>query len=134
MTDFRIKQAADLLGVSDDTFRRWADAGRISVRTDDSGRQAVDGKDLARLAQEVATTTPGLADPGGSTHSTRNRFTGLVTKVTKDTVMAQVEVQAGPHRLVSLLSREAVDELGIEPGVLIVASTKATNMSLELAP
>ena len=132
MPDYRIKQAADLLGVSDDTFRRWAEGGRITVRTDEAGRQVVSGVELAKLAQEVATAVPGMPDPGGSTHSTRNRFTGLVTKVIKTEVMAQVDVQAGPHRLVSLLSREAVDELGIEPGVLVVASTKATNISLEL--
>ena len=65
-------------------------------------------------------------------HSVRNRFTGLVTRVVQDTVMAQVEIQAGPHRFVSLLSREAADELGLEPGVLAVAAVKATNVSVEI--
>lgn len=132
MQEFRIKEAADLLGVSDDTMRRWADAGRIAVRTDAGGRQSVLGADLARLAQEVADAAPNPDDPGGATHSARNRFTGLVTRVVKDTVMAQVEIQSGPHRLVSLLSREAVDELGLEPGMLAVASAKATNVTVEL--
>jgi len=64
--------------------------------------------------------------------SVRNRFTGLVTRVVRDTVMAQVEIQSGPHRFVSLLSREAADDLGLEPGVLAVAAVKATNVSVEI--
>ena len=128
---FRIREAADLLGVSDDTVRRWADSGRIATTTDASGRAAVDGAELARFAQELAREA---APPPGdlSAASVRNRFTGLVTRVVKDTVMAQVEIQVGPHRVVSLLSREAVDELGLEPGVLAVAAVKATNVSVEI--
>ncbi|MFC0705015.1 TOBE domain-containing protein [Cellulomonas uda] len=131
MPTFRIREAADLLGVSDDTVRRWADSGRIATTTDASGRAAVDGAELARFAQELAR---GAAPPPGdlSAASVRNRFTGLVTRVVKDTVMAQVEIQVGPHRVVSLLSREAVDELGLEPGVLAVAAVKATNVSVEI--
>jgi molybdopterin-binding protein len=132
MPTFRVREAASLLGISDDTLRRWADAGRIAVTADTSGRQVVEGADLARLAQE-------LAQPGGHgegepvvAHSVRNRFTGLVTRVVRDTVMAQVEIQAGPHRFVSLLSREAADELGLEPGMLAVAAVKATNVSVEI--
>jgi len=132
MPTFRVKEAASLLGISDDTLRRWADGGRIAVTADASGRLAVEGADLARLAQE-------LAQPGGRgdgepvvAHSVRNRFTGLVTRVVRDTVMAQVEIQAGPHRFVSLLSREAADELGLEPGMLAVAAVKATNVSVEI--
>jgi molybdopterin-binding protein len=125
---FRMSEAARLLGVSDDTVRRWADHGRLTT-IQDGYRRVVEGAELARFAQELA------ADPGGesrSRESARNRFTGLVTKVTKDTVMAQVELQAGPFRVVSLISREAADELALEPGVLAVASIKATNVVIEL--
>jgi len=129
---FRIKEAASLLGVSDDTVRRWADGGRIATSTDGSGRLVIDGVMLAQFAEEIA-------DAGGPVdrrvvvaESVRNRFTGLVTRVVRDTVMAQVEIQAGPHRFVSLLSREAADDLGLEPGVLAVAAVKATNVSVEI--
>jgi len=128
---FRIKEAADLIGVSDDTLRRWADGGRIETTTDSSGRLAVDGVALARFACELA--EPGdRGDRAVIGHSVRNRFSGLVSRVVRDTVMAQVEIQAGPHRFVSLLSREAADELGLEPGVLAVAAIKATNVSIEI--
>ena len=132
MPTFRIKEAASLLGVSTDTLRRWADGGRIETTTDESGRLAVDGVALARLAQELADSA---SHPDGATivaHSVRNRFTGLVSNVVRDTVMAQVEIQAGPHRFVSLLSREAADELGLQPGVLAVAAVKATNVFVEI--
>jgi molybdopterin-binding protein len=132
MPMFRIKEAASLLGVSTDTLRRWAEAGRIETITDDSGRMAIEGVTLARFAQDLA----GTADHGEGravvAHSARNRFSGLVSRVVCDTVMAQVEIQAGPHRFVSLLSREAVDELGLEPGMLAVATVKATNVSVEI--
>jgi len=132
MSTFRIKEAASLLGVSTDTVRRWADGGRIETTSDASGRLAVDGVTLARFAQELAES----ADRGEGrmvvAHSSRNRFSGLVTRVIRDTVMAHVEIQAGPHRFVSLLSREAADELGLEPGMLAVATVKATNVSVEI--
>ena len=130
---FRIKEAAALLGVSYDTMRRWAEEGRIEQVTDASGRLTVDGADLARFAQERAGSAA-YPDPDGvvTAQSVRNRFTGLVTRVIKDTVMAQVEIQAGPHRFVSLLSREAADELGLEPGVLAIAAVKSTNVSVEI--
>jgi molybdopterin-binding protein len=132
MPTFRIKEAANLLGISDDTLRRWADGGRIATTADASGRQAVDGTALARLAQELAQSADhGEAEPVVA-QSLRNRFTGLITRVVRDTVMAQVEIQAGPHRFVSLLSREAADELGLEPGMLAVAAVKATNVSVEI--
>jgi len=124
MSAFKVSEAAQLLGVSDDTVRRWADSGRLTL----SGTPAtIDGVELAALAQELGT------EAGASTSSARNRFTGIVTRVTKDGVMAQVELQAGPFRVVSLISREAADELGLEPGVLAVASVKATNVGVELA-
>jgi molybdopterin-binding protein len=132
MPTFRIKEAANLLGISDDTLRRWADAGRIAAITDASGRQAVDGTALAELAQELAQAASHGEGEAVVGHSVRNRFTGLVSRVVRDTVMAQVEIQAGPHRFVSLLSREAADELGLEPGMLAVAAVKATNVSVEI--
>ncbi|MGG5258725.1 TOBE domain-containing protein [Phycicoccus avicenniae] len=129
---FRIREAADLLGISDDTMRRWADAGRIATTTDAAGRRAVEGPVLARFAEELAAEAAQLHADDLAPASLRNRFTGLVTRVVKDGVMAQVEVQCGPHRLVSLLSREAADELGLEPGMLAVAAVKATNVSVEI--
>ena len=132
MPVFRIKEAADLVGVSDDTLRRWADGGRIETTTDASGRLAVDGVELARLAQKLAESGDHGEGRAVVGHSMRNRFRGLVTGVVRDTIMAQVEIQAGPHRFVSLLSREAADELGLEPGVPAVAAIKATNVSIEI--
>jgi len=129
---FRIKEAADLIGVSDDTLRRWADGGRIETTTDASGRLAVEGVALARFACELAGAGDRGDDRAVVAHSARNRFSGLVSRVIRDTVMAQVEIQSGPHRFVSLLSREAADELGLEPGVLAVAAIKATNVSVEI--
>lgn len=122
MTAFKVAEAAALLGVSDDTVRRWAEAGRLTL----SGTPAtIDGVELAALAVELGTET------GPSGTSARNRLTGIVTKVTRGTVMAQVELQAGPFRVVSLISREAVDELALEPGVRATATIKATNVSIE---
>jgi molybdopterin-binding protein len=131
MATFRIRQAAELLGVSDDTLRRWADTGRLPTTTDPAGRRAVDGADLARFAEEIAANGRD-ASVRVVGESARNRFTGLVTRVLRDTVMAQVEIQAGPFRVVSLMSREAADDLGLEPGVLAVASVKATNVVVEI--
>ncbi len=126
MTQFLVSEAASLLGVSDDTVRRWADAGRLPLVRGESGRMVVEGVDLAAMAQELA----GEAADGGGI-SARNRLRGIVTRVIKDTVMAQVELQAGPFRVVSLISREAADELGLEVGVLAVANVKATNVVIE---
>lgn len=132
MSAFRIADAARLLGVSDDTVRRWADAGRLPTSLDASGRRVVDGEDLAAFA--VAQSAAAAAPPGGAINaaSARNRFTGIVTKVTEDAVMAQVELVAGPFRVVSLMSSEAVRELGLRPGVLAVASVKSTNVVVEV--
>ncbi len=131
MASYRIKQAAELLGVSDDTVRRWGESGRLRTTTEGS-RQVVDGVDLARLAQEIAESGD-HPEPGPVVSaSARNRFVGLVTRVVRDTVMAQVEIQSGPHRVVSLMSREAADELELEPGVLAIASIKSTNVVVEL--
>ena len=129
MTSIRVSDAAALVGVSDDTIRRWADAGRLDLVKGESGPLAVDGVQLAHLVQELATESP-LA-PTART-STRNRLTGIVTRITQDTVMAQVELQAGPFRLVSLISREAADDLGLEVGTVAAATIKATSVGISL--
>ena len=128
MPHYRISEAAALLGVSDDTVRRWADTGRLAVDRD-GARITVEGGALAALAQELA-TAPELGHPAAA--SARNRFTGLVTRVVVDGVMAQVDLQCGPFRVVSLMSREAAEELGLEPGVLAVASIKSTQVTVEV--
>jgi molybdopterin-binding protein len=132
MTSLRIADAARLLGVSDDTIRRWADAGRLAVTLDDAGRRVVDGAELARFAGEQNTAAVSLDAGPIIGASARNRFTGIVTRVVVDTVMAQVEIAAGPFRVVSLMSAEAVAELGLAPGVLAVASVKSTNVVVEV--
>ena len=132
MPSYRIREAADLLGVSDDTLRRWADAGRLPTETDAAGRRAIDGAALARFAGELAASGDRAEPRPVVSESARNRFLGLVTRVLRDTVMAQVDIQAGPHRFVSLMSREAADDLGLEPGVLAVASIKSTNVVVEV--
>ncbi|MDT0350862.1 TOBE domain-containing protein [Pseudonocardia charpentierae] len=128
MPQFRIAEAARLLGVSDDTVRRWVDAGTLPVQTDASNRKVVDGAALAEFARRNANAAP---DPSGVGRSARNRFVGLVTEVITDKVMAQVEMQCGPHRVVSLMSSEAARELGLAPGVLAVAVIKSTNVVVE---
>jgi molybdopterin-binding protein len=129
MPHLRISEAAELLGVSDDTIRRWAEQGRMETVTADNGRLAVDGGELARLAQELADAPEAGSVVG---QSARNRLRGIVTKVVKDTVMAQVEMQAGPFRVVSLMSREAADELDLQPGTVAVAAVKSTHVVVEL--
>jgi len=131
MTTFRIREAANLLGVSDDTLRRWADAGRVPTITE-NGRLAIDGAALAQFAEELARATDRPTPEPVIRESARNRFVGLVTNVLKDTVMAKVEMQAGPHRIVSLMSREAADDLDLKPGTLAVASVKSTNVVIEV--
>lgn len=130
MPYYRIRDAAQLLGVSDDSLRRWADGGRLATAVDQSGRQVVDGAELARFAASNAAPVPDAGSIGRE--SARNRFVGLVTRVVRDTVMAQVEMQCGPYRVVSLMSREAADDLGLEPGVTAVAAVKATTVVVEV--
>src|SRR3954469_10481223 len=129
----RVSEAAALLGVSDDTLRRWADAGRIELRAE-GRRLTVDGAELAALAREIAEESPLAAARPRAGSSARNRIPGIVTRVEKDVVMAQVELQAGPFRIVSLMSREAADELELEPGRIAAASMKATMVVVEAAP
>jgi molybdopterin-binding protein len=126
---YRIADAAHLLGVSDDTARRWAESGKFATTTDEAGRLAVDGAELAQFAMTLSDPL----EPGPVLQaSARNRLVGIVTRVVRDTVMAQVELLCGGHRIVSLMSREAADELGLEPGVLAIAAIKSTNVVVEL--
>jgi molybdopterin-binding protein len=128
--DYRISEVAELMGVSSDTVRRLVDSGQVRTRrVTPRGDRLIDGADLARFLAEQGSLAP--AAPVGQ-ESARNHFVGIVTRVLKDTVMAQVEIQSGPHRIVSLISREAADELRLEPGVRAVATVKSTNVTVEL--
>lgn len=129
MTAYRIAEAAEILGVSDDTLRRWVEAGRVPASTE-QGRASISGPDLAALAESLA-DHPDRDRIRASSVSARNRLAGIVTRVTRDTVMAQVEMICGPYRMVSLMSSEAADELGLEPGVRAIASVKSTNVVVE---
>jgi len=130
MPSFTVAEAAELLGVSPDTVRRWVDGGQLRAARSSGGRRHIDGEQLARFATERA----GAPAAAPVAESARNHFRGLVTKVVKDKVMAQVEIQAGPFRVVSLMSREAADELELVPGVMAVASVKSTNVVVEVPP
>jgi molybdopterin-binding protein len=129
VTTYRIAEAAEVLGVSDDTVRRWIENGRLPATTQ-ANRSAIRGVDLADLAQHLA-DHPERDDPRSSRVSARNRLPGIVTKVVRDTVMAQVEMVCGPYRMVSLMSAEAALVLGLEPGVRAIASVKSTNVVVE---
>ncbi|MCS0634841.1 helix-turn-helix transcriptional regulator [Streptomyces sp. LP05-1] len=128
MQSYTIGQAARLLGVSPDTARRWADAGRVATHRDESGRRLIDGRDLAAFSVEVAQGSGAEEEPYTSA---RNAFPGIVTAVKLGDVAAQVEIQAGPHRLVSLLTREAVEELGLEVGMRATARVKSTSVHID---
>lgn len=128
MPQLRISEASRYLGVSDDTLRRWIDNGTLEASKNESGRTVVDGLALAQLAKKNALLPD---DPSGVGRSARNRFMGLVTDIKLDTVMAQVELQCGPFRVVSLMSSEAVRELGLEPGSVAIAVVKATTVLVE---
>ena len=128
---YRVSEAATLLGVSDDTVRRWADDGRLTLLAAQGGPLVIDGAELARVAVDNAADAGLERLTGAGRSSARNRFVGIVTAVTVDTVMAQVELQAGPFRVVSLMSAEAVRELGLVVGSLAVASVKATTVVVE---
>jgi molybdopterin-binding protein len=129
VTALRMGQAAELLGVSVDTVRRLVDRGEVAGHRSEGGQRFVDGESLARhLVAQAEEPTVGSA----RTRSARNRFTGLVTKVAVDGLVAQVELQAGPFRVVSLLTAEAVDDLGLAPGMVATASVKATSVVIEV--
>lgn len=130
MPHLRISEAARLVGVSDDTMRRWIDAESLPTIKDEAGRALIDGAHVARLALDRAVTP---ADTSGVSRSARNQFVGIVTAITADTVMAQVELQCGPHRVVSLMSSEAVRDLGLEVGTVATAVVKATTVIVETA-
>ncbi|MGW7295962.1 TOBE domain-containing protein [Streptomyces xiamenensis] len=131
MRSYTIGRAARLLGVSPDTVRRWADAGRLPTRRDEAGKRLIEGPDLAAFA--VALAAEGAGDDGADEpySSTRNAFPGIITAVKLGDVAAQVEIQAGPHRLVSLLTREAVEELGLAVGMEATARVKATSVHID---
>lgn len=129
MTLYRPSQVAELLGVSADTVRRWCDEGRLKTRRTAGGHRSVDGKDLARyLSEQEKAFEPDSV----MTQSARNRFTGIVTRVERDRLVAVVEIHAPPHRLISLMTREAADELNLEPGDLATAAVKSTNVVIEI--
>jgi molybdopterin-binding protein len=128
-TQLKVSEAAALAGVSDDTIRRWAESGRLELVKGPTGPNLVDGASLAHLLQEQATDSPLV--PSAKT-SARNRLVGIVTRVKTDGVMAQVDLQAGPFRIVSLISSEAVEELGIVVGTVAAATVKATSVSISL--
>jgi molybdopterin-binding protein len=127
VTTYRIGEAAELLGVSVDTVRRWVDSGRLVAGRDDHGHRTIAGADLAGFARSLGDEP----DAGSRRSSARNRLPGIVTAITRDSVMAQVDIQAGPFRVVSLMSREAVDELGLEVGSTAVAVIKSTTVVVE---
>jgi molybdopterin-binding protein len=129
MPSYRIGQVAELLGVSVDTVRRWVDSGRLGANRTEGGQRLVDGAALA----EFMTGLRHLPERDEViAQSARNRFQGIVTRVVKDEIVAKVELQAGPYRVVSLMTREAADELALAPGMLAVAAVKATNVVIEL--
>jgi molybdopterin-binding protein len=130
MTGFRPAEAAELLGVSVDTVRRWSDDGRLETVRSPGGHRLVDGASLAGVLVERARTV----EPGGMRQSARNRFTGVVVDVRRDGLTAIVEIQAGPHRVVSLMTSDGADELGLEVGDLAVAAVKATTVIVEVPP
>ncbi|MFI0790288.1 molybdopterin-binding protein [Streptomyces lydicus] len=131
MPTYSIGQAAGLLGVSSETVRRWADSGQLRMDRDGAGNRVLDGVSLAAFAKERAAGLHPV--PGEVQTSVRNSFAGIVTRVLLDDVIAQVEIQSGPHRLVSVVSREAVEELGLAVGVTATARVKSTNVHIDRA-
>ncbi|MCX5196418.1 helix-turn-helix transcriptional regulator [Streptomyces sp. NBC_00249] len=131
MPSYSIGQAANLLCVSPETVRRWADAGRLPALRAPDGTRSVDGAVLAAFAKERAAGLHPLPETGPAT-SVRNAFAGIVTAVRLDEVAAQVEIQSGPHRIVSVVTRESVEELGIAVGVTVTARVKSTDVHVDI--
>jgi len=124
----KLGKAAELLRVSPDTVRRLIDAGQLKTVRSAGGQRQIDRASLARyMAAQPRPKAPAVISA-----SARNRFQGIITRVDKDGVAAVVEMQAGPHRIVSMMTRDAADELGLKPGVLAIASVKSTNVVIEL--
>ncbi len=128
MPNYRFSEAAELLAVSDDTIRRWVDAGKLASGTDDSGRHVIDGQQLAEFAVAQAKA---LNDERGTQVSARNRFVGIVTKIQIEGLVAQVEIQSGPHHIVSLITADGARALNLEVGSRAIATVKATNVGIE---
>lgn len=128
-TSYKPSEVAELLGVSVDTVRRWCDDGRLANRRTTSGHRVIPGPELAAYLREHGVTREAT---GLNPQSTRNRLTGIVLRVERDTLTAIVELQAGPYRMVSLMTRDAADELALEPGDVAVAAVKATNVIVEV--
>ena len=128
MPDFRIGRAAEALGVRVETLRRWERDGKLTTTRTAGGQRMVPAAEVARLLAERRAVRPQGAA------SRRNAFEGVITKVTRDKVSTLVEIQAGPHRIVSLITREAADELGLKPGIEAVATVKATSVMVEAPP
>src|SRR5687768_868897 len=126
MADYRIGQAAEAIGVRVETLRRWERDGKLRTVRTAGGQRRVPAAEVARLVAERR------AERGPASSSRRNAFPGVVTKVTRDMVSALVEIQAGPHRVVSLITREAADELDLKPGMEAVATVKATSVMIEV--
>jgi len=124
---YRIGEAARLLGVRVETLRRWERDGKIRTSRTAGGQREVPAEEVARLLAERRATQPVPAHT-----SRRNAFPGVITKVTRDKISALVEIQAGPHRVVSLITREAADELGLKQGIEAVATVKATSVMVEV--
>ncbi|MFI8823566.1 molybdopterin-binding protein [Streptomyces sp. NPDC053431] len=131
MPSYSIGQAAQLLAVSSETVRRWADGGRLGMERDGAGKRVIEGVALARFARERGAGLHAVPEDDVST-SVRNAFVGIVTAVRVDDVAAQVEVQSGPHRLVSLVTREAVEELALDVGVTVTARVKSTSVHIDV--
>jgi molybdopterin-binding protein len=126
MDGYRIGHAAEAIGVRVETLRRWERDGKLTTVRTSGGQRLVPAAEVSRLVAERRTRRAPAAA------SRRNAFPGVITKVTLDRVSALVEIQAGPHRVVSLITREAADELRLEPGMEATATVKATSVMVEV--
>lgn len=129
VTLIRVGQAAEMLGVAVETLRRWEAEGKLAMERTDGGQRLVALDEVSRL---LAERRMAMADRPIVAQSARNRFPGIVTRIQRDGVAAVVEVQAGPHRLVSLMTAEAIDDLGLEVGQEAICVVKSTNVIVEI--